>query len=92
MRAAFLIPVAGVLLAVVLIAFGGPATAPAQDKGKPAAAVKWEYKHVDLNQNQSADEADDELNKLGGDGWELVSTYTKPNTLTVRYVLKRPKK
>ena len=61
MRAAFLIPVAGFLLAVVLIAFGGPATAPAQDKGKPAAAVKWDYKHVDLNQKRSADEADDEL-------------------------------
>src|SRR5690242_5763710 len=58
--------------AALLIAFVACGL-PAQDKGKPkdAPAARWEYKVTTLN--PSDEEAEKALNKLGEEGWELVT-------------------
>lgn len=50
---------------------------------KPAS--KWEYKTLLCNAPQSED-VQEELNRIGDDGWELVVTNTSG-----RYIFKRPK-
>ena len=65
-------------------------TSSAQDRTKEEAmkagpdSQKWEYKILQLEDNEKVDEK--LLNKLGGEGWELVSVTatTNPN-LSVSY-------
>ena len=53
----------------------------------PKPRVAWEYKTF---YGGSRDEHDEELNKLGGEGWELVALGDDPRSL-IRYVFKRQK-
>jgi hypothetical protein len=46
----------------------------------------WEYQQIALREGDDAAAA---LNSAGAQGWELVSTLTRPNGVT--FVLKRPK-
>lgn len=39
----------------------------------------WEYRHIVRRPPDQAAPDDDELNALGADGWELVSTYAGPD-------------
>lgn len=44
--------------------------------------MKWEYKVVKINSLKglgNSDELQKELNDYGAEGWELVSSLTKPN-------------
>lgn len=80
--------------------------APPADRGgpageKPAAptpggtAGRWEYRVLDLPADQVfGGQFEKKLADLGGEGWELVSALVPPNSspLSVRLVLKRPKK
>lgn len=71
---------------------GKPPAAEAQEKDKPAA-VRWEYRHVDVSDRLSPKDVDATLNKLGEDGWEVVTVYKAgAEPADARYVLKRPKK
>jgi hypothetical protein len=63
-------PVIGALVGVAILGLlGGGVLAPAQEKVKdrPAAVVKWEYKVT------AGDVDEQEMNKLGDDGWELAA-------------------
>lgn len=50
-------------------------------------APVWEYRHIVCRQSDQASLDEDELNALGADGWELVSTHAVPNG--VHYYFKR---
>jgi hypothetical protein len=74
---------------------------PAQEKDKAAPAARWEYRVVGLAENDQ--EAEDALNKLGDEGWDLAGTAGEVSarpvpqgsgrvSTRVRLVLKRPKK
>jgi len=65
---------AAVLVAGAAWFFTGAAPTDAQQKGKGAAVprVAWEYKSVTIFSRQPDD---GELNKLGAEGWELVTGY-----------------
>jgi hypothetical protein len=59
---------------------------------------KWEYKVLEFNSNRSFTKGHEKhLNKLGEEGWELVSEHFKdwpitiPGAKGVAYTLKRPK-
>lgn len=79
-----------VLIVAVGLAFGalilGSATSSGQFTEK-RPVVAWEYQTYFGSDRQSHDE---ELNKLGQEGWELVAVTSDPRHL-IRYVLKRPK-
>ena len=49
----------------------------------------WEYRIASLPTQKEPKEAQDALNNLGDNGWELVSAYT--NRDSVNYVFKKPK-
>jgi Domain of unknown function (DUF4177) len=49
----------------------------------------WEYRIVSLPTQKEPKEAQEALNSLGDNGWELVSAYTTPDS--VHYVFKKPK-
>ena len=49
----------------------------------------WEYRIVSLPTQKEPKEAQEALNSLGDNGWELVSVYTNPDS--VHYVFKKPK-
>lgn len=51
---------------------------------------KWEYQILQMAQDQTLNDAVRELDKLGEDGWELVSLYAYYNDH--RFVFKRPTK
>jgi len=66
------------------------ASKPEAPKAAPAAAarVKWEYKAVAAK----GKEAEDTMNELGKEGWELVSMTVTSSGLTFSYnmAFKRP--
>lgn len=78
---------AAVLSAVAALAIWGGSPSVAQEKGKfaapPRPVTRWEYKIV-----FRGDEV--EFNKLGDDGWELVTSYMNPAGLPT-HTFKRPK-
>jgi hypothetical protein len=97
-------------LVMVLLALGVWTPATAQDKDKPARApVKWEYKIAQssltrppaggagggFSRHLDAKKLEEDLNKLGEDGWECVGTVSESlgeGSGTRAYVLcKRPK-
>lgn len=99
-----------VSLALVLVAVVIWTPASAQDKEKPARPlVKWEYKIVQspltqppadgaggpFSRRLDAKKLEEDLNKLGEEGWECVGTVSEPigkGGATRAYVLcKRPK-
>jgi hypothetical protein len=49
----------------------------------------WEYRIVSLPTQKEPKEAQEALNSLGDNGWELVSVY--PIGDSVNYVFKKPK-
>jgi hypothetical protein len=49
----------------------------------------WEYQIVSLPTQNEPKEAQEILNSLGENGWELVSAYT--NQDLVSYIFKKPK-
>jgi len=53
-----------------------------------AARVRWEYKNIAVKGNT----ADEEMNKLGAEGWELVAATVTSSGFTFSYNLsfKRP--
>jgi len=69
---------------VIVLAFSAGATwhiATAQD-AKPKSTQQWEY-YVLVNNNIH------DLNRVGSEGWELVTVGHEPNHTT--FYLKRPK-
>ena len=89
-------------LAAVLVAagiFSAAITAPKATEvtAAPAAALaqagqKWEYKITDSKDMGGTNQIEPSLNKLGQEGWELVSVNVVSSGITFRYlfVLKRP--
>jgi hypothetical protein len=51
--------------------------------------VLWEYHIVSLPKQKEPKEAQEALNSLGENGWELVSAYMNHDSLN--YVFKKPK-
>ena len=49
----------------------------------------WEYRIMSLPAQKEPKEAQEALNSLGDNGWELVSVY--PNQDSVNYVFNKPK-
>jgi hypothetical protein len=49
----------------------------------------WEYRIMSLPTQKEPKEAQEALNSLGDNGWELVSAY--PTQDAVTYVFKKPK-
>ena len=49
----------------------------------------WEYRIMSLPTQKEPKEAQEALNSLGDNGWELVSAY--PTQDAVNYVFKKPK-
>jgi hypothetical protein len=89
------------VVAVLAVGVGGWSGfgSSAQEKGNEgvekargaADPPKWEYKLTQFAQNDKADEK--ELNRLGGEGWELVAvTPFGPQNALLRGTFKRPKK
>jgi hypothetical protein len=64
----------------------------AQEKDKPVAATKWEYKQLSIAK-ESAKEIGEVLQKLGDEGWELTAVYREQvqNPFN-QFVFKRPKR
>lgn len=48
----------------------------------------WEYKQLIIDADTDQTPTEDELNKLGAEGWELVGVYTDPPHIT--FTFKRP--
>lgn len=48
---------------------------------------RWEYKVVDLSPSGTADELEDNLNKLGADGWECF--HLQPTDKNLRATCRR---
>lgn len=79
---------AGVLLFALGFVLVYQPASPAQDKDRPHAGTKWEYKQVG-----SPAIRDDELNKLGEEGWELAAVYRDQVQSPInRFVFKRPRR
>jgi Bacterial type II/III secretion system short domain/Domain of unknown function (DUF4177) len=82
------------------LALGGWASAQPEQRagrGGPQPRARWEYKVLDSNQveglaaKESQDRLTGGLNKLGADGWELVTVEPASSTLPVpTFVFKRP--
>jgi len=76
------------LTVIFQIAFAGSPTVQ-----QPSAAAKWEYKILG---NRGAMISENELNQLGSDGWEFVSSMpdnpTSDRRQLMNYVFKRPAK
>lgn len=102
MKAQLLLPLACVL-AVITVAsaiFWGPVSAQEKDKGAQNP-LKWEYKLV-LTRSEphlSVGEIEENLNKLGAEGWDCVATLNDvrgggkgPTTTQGILICKRPKK
>lgn len=57
---------------------------------------RWKYKVVDVRQSRwfatrpTAEDMQTELDRLGSQGWELVSVIALPVTSAPRLILKRP--
>ena len=49
----------------------------------------WEYRIMSLPTQKEPNEAQEALNSLGDNGWELVSVY--PNRDSVNYLFRKPK-
>ena len=49
----------------------------------------WEYKHVKRSLGKEGPLNEEELNKLGTDGWELVTAFIEPEN-KVHFYFKRP--
>src|SRR5215470_15962761 len=71
-----------VLLLIVFVAFKFPTSVPSQQPPQtPNALIKWEYRVFNAEHNNCALEnyLTGALNRLGQDGWELVS-YQRTST------------
>jgi hypothetical protein len=79
---------------VVLALFTGTTPVPAQPAPK---AVPYEYKFFPLTHG-GLPQDEEQLNKLAGEGWEVVVGTASPRVMGVspsydtRFVLKRPKR
>ncbi len=89
----------GVLVVLTGLVGGGPASAQKEPSPQPPrapeAAARWEYKAVarskveELAPEKSKDKLTAGLNKLGEEGWELV-TVESPDKQPPLYLFKRP--
>jgi len=61
------------LLLVVLAAFKLPGRSTGQEPSSSNQAIKWEYRELKFEGYQCAADNTGSLNKLGHEGWELVS-------------------
>jgi hypothetical protein len=85
LKVAFLVLLAAVILApglwAVVTPAAGQSTSSAPSDKKPQVKVKWEYKALTdpniekLAPEGSQDKLTDGLNKLGDQGWELVTVF-----------------
>jgi hypothetical protein len=71
---------------------GAPQPQPPQPRVQPPTVYvyepqRWEYRIVDSNQRERV--AEDQLNALGNDGWELVGIVPGPKA--AQFVFKRPR-
>ncbi len=41
---------------------------------------KWEYKFAEIHPPASQIDSEEEFERLGKEGWELITTYTIPET------------
>lgn len=89
------------LACTALVALWSTTRTPAQEKDKPAAAPKWEYKVTTIGGDDQA--AEKFLTNLNDEGWELVgmasvvsskaqNTGSGAIQTTIQVVLKRPKR
>ena len=79
----FVVVAAIAILAVVVTSCGN---AQAQGGGS-AQSVRWEYKSVELG--YGGDKAENILNGLGAEGWELVTTTMSMNSPAYGYLKRR---
>ncbi len=58
--------------------------------GRSAEITKWEYYSIQMSAGNTSDPTDEQLNKLGREGWELAGLDVGEGRYP-RYIFKRPK-
>jgi hypothetical protein len=76
------------LLAVLVV---GSGSITGRSQKRAATGQIWEYKILTPNLMKAADAEENDLNKLGAEGWELVMVRQYGNEHEYEFYFKRPR-